>query len=269
MTRVEVRLLGEINSALRRLRGPRPVDDVAVHEARKAMKKARAGLRLVRPRLGEPAYRRQNRALRDAGRCLSPLRDSQTLLDVLDKLLEQHPGKIRRSDYTRLKKSLQARRAKARSELYRSASGIARCIRILENCRTRAEHSGVSRSARDRLAAAARKIYRNGRAALAAARKAPSTANLHECRKQAKYLFNALEMLEVAADKTRARAGELADRLGEEHDLATLAAALETPAAFEAPIARSRARLRKRVIKLAKKLYARKPRAAIPALRHG
>src|SRR6185369_13889932 len=54
--------------------------DARVHAARKALKRARAALRLMRPALASEVYERENRALRDAARCLSPLRDARSLV---------------------------------------------------------------------------------------------------------------------------------------------------------------------------------------------
>ena len=55
-----------------------PPADQAIHDARKRIKKARAGLRLLRAGMSAREYRRENESLRDAGRLLSPVRDSKT-----------------------------------------------------------------------------------------------------------------------------------------------------------------------------------------------
>ena len=63
--------------------------DQAVHEARKAFKKVRAVLRLVRPVIGEAAYRAENSCFRDAGRPLTEVRDAKILIETLDGLVER------------------------------------------------------------------------------------------------------------------------------------------------------------------------------------
>src|ERR1041384_5148276 len=69
------------------LSGQSGVDpDEATHDARKRTKKLRALLRLVRPELGDDVYRRENRALRDASRRLSGVRDAWVLVEALDDL---------------------------------------------------------------------------------------------------------------------------------------------------------------------------------------
>jgi len=64
----------------------RPLSDTNVHEARKAIKKARATLRLLRNALPAATYRRENEALRNAARPLSATRDAKVLIDALDAL---------------------------------------------------------------------------------------------------------------------------------------------------------------------------------------
>ena len=62
----------------------------AIHDARKCCKKLRAVLRLVRPALGEPSYREQNAAYRDAARLLSSVRDRWMLVETFDALTKRY-----------------------------------------------------------------------------------------------------------------------------------------------------------------------------------
>ena len=64
----------------------------AVHEARKALKRTRAVLRLLRCALGEAAFQRENERARAIGRQLAPIRDAQAMLDALDALLAREGG---------------------------------------------------------------------------------------------------------------------------------------------------------------------------------
>lgn len=57
-----------------------------VHGARKAVKKTRGLIRLVRPVF--PAYAAENAALRDAGRAIASLREAEVLLTVFDRLAQ-------------------------------------------------------------------------------------------------------------------------------------------------------------------------------------
>ena len=69
------------------------VVDEAVHTTRKALKKTRATLRLVRNEVGEEVYQRENASYRDAGRALSEMRDvyvrAQTLGGMRESLADQ------------------------------------------------------------------------------------------------------------------------------------------------------------------------------------
>src|SRR5919197_2091003 len=77
----------QLRNILEGLTGQTDLDpDEAAHDARKRTKKLRALLRLARPELGDKAYRRENRALRDAARLLSPVRDAWVLVEALDDL---------------------------------------------------------------------------------------------------------------------------------------------------------------------------------------
>jgi CHAD domain-containing protein len=82
-------IVGKCDEALDSLAG-RTVSPEDVHTARKALKKARAWLRLLRAGTGQRTFREQNRALRDAARPLSEGRDAQVLIDTLHKLLERY-----------------------------------------------------------------------------------------------------------------------------------------------------------------------------------
>jgi CHAD domain-containing protein len=67
---------------------------VAVHEARKDIKKTRALLRLVRPTIGKRVYRRENDALREIGLALSGMRDADVLVQTTSSLAEHATGRL-------------------------------------------------------------------------------------------------------------------------------------------------------------------------------
>lgn len=63
-----------------------------IHDARTALKRARTVARLVRDEIGEAAFRRDDQALRDAGRALSHARDASVTTASLEALLKRFPG---------------------------------------------------------------------------------------------------------------------------------------------------------------------------------
>jgi CHAD domain-containing protein len=238
---VKNELLGFLDRALGHLRKPQ-VTDHDVHEARKALKRARAALRLLRPALGNNAYRFENRRLRDAGRALAPLRAPVTLLEAL--LLLEKGAKLQAG----LRKSLHSRRAMARRTL---RSDVTRAVGLIEGSRSRA----AAFASNDNTEKPLQRIYRRGRKAGTTAKRDGSVEAMHEWRKQVKYLLNALEMLRAHPHRA-ALADELADALGEDHDLALLYPL--APAGLQKKIARRRAHLQALAFKLRGRLYRQK-----------
>ena len=124
------------------------------------------------------------------------------------------------------------------------------------------------------LAPGFKRIYRGGRRAYRTARREPSTENLHELRKHAKYLWYAAQIVRSAAPKkmkrVARRAHELSNLIGEDHDLALLAERAcerrdrfaEGSAAGElaALTERRRAELRHEALDLGRRLFGKKPR---------
>ncbi|HYN14009.1 MAG TPA: CHAD domain-containing protein, partial [Burkholderiales bacterium] len=81
---------GQLEHALKALNGRKRLSDESIHELRRELKRARAGLRLLRQAVGDPAYTRENAALRDAARPLAPVRDATVVLQALDRLVEKN-----------------------------------------------------------------------------------------------------------------------------------------------------------------------------------
>jgi CHAD domain-containing protein len=119
-----------------------------------------------------------------------------------------------------------------------------------------------------------RRVYRRGRKALGVAAAEPSDEHMHELRKRVKDLWHAAQLLRAARPKAmKALADDLhtlSDRLGDDHDLAVLAAtARRRPALFVSPaaaanfsvlVARHRDELQSDALARARHLYRRKPR---------
>ena len=237
-------LYASIAVALARIAAAR-VSDRSVHEARRALKRARAALRLLRPGLDPAAYRAQNALLRDAGRSLAPLREARAARDALRDLQRRWPE----ARGTSLPIRPAAPRAASRPAVEA----------MLRSALVRAAQRDFEEIAPAKLGTGLRRIYRKGRHALAAARKSGEEDALHEWRKHVKYLANGLRVLfgEAPEAKVIRRAERLADRLGEAHDLALLSA---REPALEPFAGKRRAKLRKRAFALGRKLYRQKPK---------
>src|SRR5256885_4190149 len=98
-----------------------PADDEVVHSARKAIRHARAGLRLLRDAVPRTMYEHEDERLRAAGRQLSDVRDCKVQLETLAALLEKEKDARRRALLARLKD----RTRKDRQALWRSVRASA------------------------------------------------------------------------------------------------------------------------------------------------
>ncbi len=89
-------------------------DEKAVHETRKAIKRLRALLRVLRGELGERSFQREDGALRDIALQLSTARDAAVMLATLDALVKRHPRALgRRHGVLALRRRLAVERARA------------------------------------------------------------------------------------------------------------------------------------------------------------
>jgi CHAD domain-containing protein len=263
-------LCEEIADALQALWEQRRPNDAAVHQVRKDLKRARAALRLLRDAVGEAAYVRENAQLRDAARPLGRLRDATVTLDALGGLLEEESKPARRAILGELRRKLHVERLQARRKLLEGWQ-LAGVERLLLDAGQRVEYWRVPRHDMPVLRAGFERVYRKGRKSLKKARSKVSTESLHESRKQAKYLQQALAILAPAKSrrmtKLAKRARAVADRLGEDHDLASLQARLArlpAPGVENKLLARIEARrgkLQKKALKQARRLYSKKPAA--------
>jgi CHAD domain-containing protein len=219
--------LGQIDEALDRLEG-RTEDELgtAVHESRKSLKRVRAVARLVRDELGAQAFARENESFRDAGRMLSGLRDSQILIDSLERLAECYPLEMRTIQVA----GFQAGLADARDSLRAATSGdpgpLALAASELRSARERVEAWQLRQRGFAALRPGVERIYVRGRGAYDTAIEQATPENLHEWRKRTKDLWYSLQLLE-AADPARMKplartAHRLSELLGDDHDLLLL-----------------------------------------------
>ena len=263
-----VRLLGEAAHAL----GADDTSDEVIHSTRKKLKSARARLRLLREALGAAAYARENAALRDAARPLGSVRDAKVMLDTVDVLLSAKGTRSRRVVLAALRGRLQQQHAGERAE-FSSAKRAAITATELERASKRIGGLRVPKRGAAALEAGVKRIYRSARRALKAVDSEGSPDNLHELRKQVKYLRQALTPYEDAgsrnAKKVAERADAIGEALGEDHDLHVLhthiaqveASTKVHSESFQDEVARRRRVLSKKAVESSRKLLRRKPRA--------
>jgi CHAD domain-containing protein len=276
--------LGQLDHAIRLLaadNGTAPAGN-AVHETRKAIKRLRALMRLLREQLGEKGFARENALLRDAGLRLAGARDAEVRVMTLDALIERHPKKLaRRRGVSRLRSQLVSEREQAIREAYEDHLSRAEVLDELRALRERVEEWSFPRQEGIAIVAPGlRSIYRQGdrRRRRAARSRREDARAMHQWRKRVKDLRYAAETLDRGEPLRRLarRADRLGELLGEDHDLAMLAERLRAPGEdghSHAPavgantrklllklIARRHRRLRKRALIKGERLYALRPK---------
>jgi len=267
--RMLLELMADAEKQLREFETP----DENVHEARKDFKKARALLRMVRKDIGEDAYKKVNIAFRDAGRKLSDIRDAGVLHQTVEQLRERYDDLLTDEAFATIATRLKARHDDMLKEFIEERRERARIMAILDELRPSVEQLPVSSSDFGAYYGGIKKVFKRGRKAAETARADTSTTNLHDWRKRAKYLYYQLGYLRPLWPKElkafENSLNQLANLLGDDHDLALLAQVLkEEPGLHEDPkqlelltgvITAERNRLQKQLWPVAKRLYKEEP----------
>jgi CHAD domain-containing protein len=263
-----------IKSALKGLR-PQKADDRSVHAARKDLKRARATLRLLRDALGKSTYKRENAALRDAARPLSEVRDGRVLLDALDSLVRYYGKAGEALPLDAFRRVLNNRRMQLRKKILDQPAPLRAVRQELREIRSRSRKWHVGHRGWSVVGAGVKRTYSQARRAFRQAQAAPIDEHLHEWRKQTKYFWHQLQILEPlwpgALGELADESHELADFLGDDHDLAVLRErAIEAREAFPTEashkallglIERCRASLQEKARVIGERMYEEKPAA--------
>lgn len=240
-----------------------------VHAARRAIKRTRALVRLVRAGLGAH-FELADVELRDAGRRLAARRDAAVAADVLARLVPAPTPALA---------ALAADLARAREAAGAEPDALARAAADLARVRARVAAWPALEDDWSLLEPGLRTSYRRGRAAMRAALRRPSAEAFHAWRRRVKDLwYQTLLLQRVWKDVQAAWAralGELAEVLGEDHDLEVLRLALAARPDLDADarrdvLARADARsaqLRARAAALGARLYAERPRRYVARIR--
>jgi CHAD domain-containing protein len=231
-----------------------------VHEARRRSKKLRALLRLVRPDF--PDYAEANAFVRDASRGLAGARDGRVIRDTYAGLMEWagRPVPAPERDAT---------------DPVAEAAALAEFAGRMRQLQARATDWSLGRIDLDTLANGLKRTYERGRWTRRFAERHRTDDAFHEWRKHAKYHWNQLGLLEECAEdvlpSAHKCAGELAEALGQHHDLAVLEHLVDTGPAELAPdidagfvrdaIGRRRAEIEGRIAALGQQVYAETPKA--------
>ncbi|MDO9356834.1 MAG: CHAD domain-containing protein [Solirubrobacteraceae bacterium] len=272
-------VLAQIDAAADALQG-RDAEDYgkAVHTARKAFKRARAVVRIARDGLQGDSAERANTALRDAGRALAGARDALVVIQTLDKLAGRHPDALDAQRIGGLREALVADHEQAERESQVGEGAVDEVLETLGALRGEIEAWDLGSDPAGVVAGGFERIVLHGRKRIKLVTKAGEadgdhdTELLHELRKRAKDLWHAAELVEIAAPKRfqalAEQSHELADHIGDDHDLAVLADQVEgRPGVFGEPadaellldlIAKRRRKLQRKALAVAGEIYASK-----------
>lgn len=197
-----------------------------IGEVRKCFKRIRAALRVVREALGDERYHEENWCFRDAARPLTQVRDAGILVETVDKLRHQFPKAIPSATFVKIREALIANRDEVTHRVLDEGKAFAQVRDVAMRALARLPDWTLERDGRTALEAGVKRVYGVGHRALARAEEVSSVANLHEWRKQTKYLGHQLQLVEPAltgVDKGLVgKTHQLSSLLGEDHDLAVL-----------------------------------------------
>jgi CHAD domain-containing protein len=193
-------------------------------------------------------------------------------MSTLERLVEHFGDRAHVPDVDGVRRALQEHHQEVCQHMQEEGN-LGAVMAALRTARARAKQWPVGQQGWSVLGAGLKRIYRSGRDAFAMAQEDPSEDNLHEWRKQVKYLWHQLQVLrplQPALMKTLAdQAHALADALGDDHDLAVLHQKLlaeperfpdrATVHALAGLIGLRRAELQEQAFALGHRLYKEKP----------
>jgi CHAD domain-containing protein len=258
--------VGELSDGV----GDDPVD--AVHSARKAIKKERSLLRLARGAISPQQRRHENQALRQAARSLSGVRDADVMIETVTDLSDRFAGQLPESTFGEIAEQLKRTRETPRGQAAVSALHTD-AVQELSAVRRRIDDWQLTDGGWSAIERGLVRSYRQGRKAFARAQGAPSLEDLHSWRKRVKDLWYHERLLApVCGPAVRGHAKEahqLADLLGDDHDLGVLRETLthnqDGPAvdldAVIGLIDHRRAELQTEAVHIGERVYAEKPKA--------
>ncbi len=244
------RIVGEqIETALTLLRSKTDVD-AAVHETRKAMKRVRALLKLLRPGLSAADYRREKKRFADVGRLISGVRDRAVLAATAAALSEQTMGKARVAAQRLARHASSHATAATRASGQGEAPGEGeKAVRLDDGGREEADRVKAAIVALEQAGKSVKKLklrshgfdvvrtglaktYRAARRYMKLAYKTNVDEHFHEWRKSVQAHWRHMLLVDRAwPDVFAARAQlakEMSDLLGEDHDLYVLVRTLDT-----------------------------------------
>ncbi|GGC88963.1 CHAD domain-containing protein [Halopseudomonas salina] len=201
-----------------------------IHQARKRLKEVRALIRLVRKPLGE-TFKEENRRFRNINRKLSSMRDAGALIEIWDILADAEPERFASQEKRDVRQRLVVRGQDGGQTVEESHQILNEVIEDL----AKAEDAVAAWPAKGETFALVsdglKRTTADGRRALEAACDSVSDDRLHDWRKRVKDHWYHTRLLKsawpAALDARTAMLKDLADLLGQDHDLSMLQTMLD------------------------------------------
>lgn len=256
----------------------------AVHESRKAIKRTRSLLRLVRGELSDRIYDYEDRSLRETARMVSEIRSAAAIVDAATLIRDLYGDLLAEGTFAEMIQRLTQRRDIIELRALEDPHLVGRVVRNLERAYNRYASWPTDEDARevygmgirdtyDSIRPGLKDTYKLGRIEMVKAYEQPDAHNFHQWRKSAKYLRHQMEFLAplwpeviVGTAMTLERLGLV---LGEEHDLAELLTLLggrpdlcpnpRERSLFSALVTQRRSELHLAAEVLGRRIYAEKP----------
>src|SRR5262249_17381308 len=147
-------------------------------------------------------------------------------VQALDKLAEHFAEDVPPRTFAKVRKVLMADQRAVRRRVLDRDDAFARVTADVEAARERVKGWTLGHNGWAALKGGLERVYRDGYQAFARARAEPAVENLHEWRKQVKYLWHQLQVLQPVwpgvMEQLAEQAHLLTQLLGEDHDLAVL-----------------------------------------------
>lgn len=213
----------------------------AVHESRKAVKRTRSLLRLVKGELSERIYSYEDDSLRHTANVVADIRSAAGVVEAAMIIRDLYGELLAQDTFVEMIQRLSHRRDIIELRALEDPNLVGRVVRNLERAYNRyatwptdddaREIYGIGiRDSFEAVGPGLAETYGQGRTEMVRAYDDPTGHNFHQWRKRAKYLRHQMEFLAplwpevvVGTAMTLERLGLV---LGEEHDLAELLALL-------------------------------------------
>ncbi|MEL6309190.1 MAG: CHAD domain-containing protein [Chloroflexota bacterium] len=199
--------------------------DTAIHSARKAFKRIRAALRMVRKEIGDDVFSEQNALYRDIARELSPVRDAYMVIQTLDSVSNQIEDDAITKATSSLRDKLDDNYQKVRQDFWQTDTVVTVSQR-LSDAMTHIDTLPIQHNGFKAFKKSIKQVYKRGQKQMIVAyTSVPQPEPFHEWRKRVKYLRYHMEILQsIHSEITplHTKFDELSEVLGTVNDLAVL-----------------------------------------------